>query len=121
MVTDLPGSSFSVDGIALTPKDLGIGAPPVFGTVEEERQHGLARGAFSFLVKPATTEAPRFTSEEFDVPAGDYTCAYWVRGKGSFRHRTYSTAGWSPLRGIATIGTPAGSATAMAAAVRFDE
>jgi hypothetical protein len=25
-------------------------------SVDEERQHGLAHGAFSYLVKPATTE-----------------------------------------------------------------
>ena len=26
-------------------------------TLEEERQHGLSRGAFSFITKPATTES----------------------------------------------------------------
>lgn len=40
--------------------------------------------------------AERFTSESFPVPVGNYTCAYWVRGKGTIRHRTYSSAGWSP-------------------------
>ena len=30
-----------------------------------------------------------------DLATGTYTCAYWVRGHGSIRHRYYSTAGWS--------------------------
>lgn len=39
--------------------------------------------------------ADRFTSDAFDVPTGNYACAYHVRGKGSLRHRSYSTGGWS--------------------------
>ncbi|MBU0552300.1 invertase recombinase-like protein [Myxococcota bacterium] len=41
--------------------------------------------------------ADRFTSEGFDVPAGTYRCAYWVRGQGSIRQRSYSSSGWHPL------------------------
>ncbi len=32
--------------------------------------------------------AERFTSELFNVPPGKHTCVLWVRGKGTFRHRT---------------------------------
>jgi hypothetical protein len=40
--------------------------------------------------------AERFASESFDIAPGEYTCAYWLRGKGNFRHRHLSSAGWSP-------------------------
>ncbi|HOE83334.1 MAG TPA: hypothetical protein PK329_10290 [Myxococcota bacterium] len=40
--------------------------------------------------------ADRFTSEAFDIPAGSYTCSFWVRGKGSVRHHSYSTGGEMP-------------------------
>jgi hypothetical protein len=40
--------------------------------------------------------AERFTSEKFDVPSGNYSCSYRVRGHGNIRHRSYSTGGWSP-------------------------
>ena len=39
--------------------------------------------------------ADRFTSDAFDVPTGTYACSYRARGKGSLRHRSYSTGGWS--------------------------
>ena len=39
-ITDSPKT---IDGIALTPKDLGIQGPPVFETVEEERLHRKQR------------------------------------------------------------------------------
>ncbi len=47
------------------------------------------------IIQTITTNADRFASEDFDIPAGTYTCAYWVRGKGHVRHRWYSTGGWS--------------------------
>ncbi len=39
--------------------------------------------------------AERFTLEKFDVPSGNYSCSYRVRGHGSIRHRMYSSGGWS--------------------------
>ena len=42
-----------------------------------------------------TDQGERFTTESFNIPAGTYTCAYWVRGHGSVRHRYYSSAGES--------------------------
>lgn len=36
----------------------------------------------------------RFTTEIFTLPSGKYTCSYYIRGHGSFRHRWYSRAGW---------------------------
>ncbi len=40
--------------------------------------------------------ADRFTTERFSVEAGaTYDCAYWVRGKGTFRQRPYCAA-WAP-------------------------
>ncbi len=46
------------------------------------------------VVQPGIAE--RFTSEGFDLPSGTFSCAYWVRGHGTIRHRVYSKAGWSP-------------------------
>ncbi|MCY1022844.1 invertase recombinase-like protein [Pyxidicoccus sp. MSG2] len=50
--------------------------------------------ALQFVVPIQVAE--RFTSEKFDVPSGNYFCSYRVRGHGSIRHRSYSSAGWSP-------------------------
>lgn len=47
--------------------------------------------------------AERFTSEAFDVPTGNYTCSYRVRGHGNLRHRHYSTGGWSPATGVLEV------------------
>jgi hypothetical protein len=49
--------------------------------------------------------AERFTSELFNVPYGNHTCVYWVRGKGSIRHRTYSSGGWSPYTDLVEVDT----------------
>lgn len=60
-------------------------------------QYSTAPHAGSFalqLIQDGIAE--RFTSELFNVPWGSHTCVYWVRGKGSIRHRTYSSGGWSP-------------------------
>ncbi len=74
---DIPGSS-EIDPAQVQP-------------VEEGAHGGLRACAID---QPGVAE--RFTSEAFDVPAGNWTCAYWVRGHGGIRHRTYSTGGWSP-------------------------
>jgi hypothetical protein len=40
--------------------------------------------------------ADRFTTEPFTVtPTATYSCAYWVRGKGTHRQRAYC-GGWEP-------------------------
>lgn len=44
------------------------------------------------LIEPSTP-AKRFTTERFAVTPGvPYACAYWVRGQGTHRHRTYCGA-----------------------------
>ena len=40
--------------------------------------------------------ADRFVTEPFNLPAGGFTCGYWVRGHGNLRHRWYSSGGLSP-------------------------
>jgi hypothetical protein len=65
--------------------------------------HGGAKACQ--VVQPGVTVAKRWTSEDFDIPAGTYSCAYWIRGKGDFRHRWYSTGGWSPNTSFETIDT----------------
>jgi hypothetical protein len=40
--------------------------------------------------------ADRLTSEGFEIPNGSYSCAYYVRGKGSMRLHKYSSAGEEP-------------------------
>ncbi|RKG96234.1 invertase recombinase-like protein [Corallococcus sp. CA053C] len=54
--------------------------------------HGGAR-ALQFVVPIQVAE--RFSLEKFNVPSGNYSCSYRVRGHGSIRHRTYSSGGWS--------------------------
>lgn len=49
--------------------------------------------------------ALRFTSEVFDIPSGTYSCAYRVRGKGSLRHRGYSSGGWSTWTDFVEVDT----------------
>ena len=55
--------------------------------------HGGSR-ALQFVVPIQVAE--RFSSEKFNVPSGNYSCSYRVRGHGTIRHRTYSSGGWSP-------------------------
>ncbi|WP_426754686.1 invertase recombinase-like protein [Myxococcus sp. Y35] len=55
--------------------------------------HG-GSAALQFVVPIQVAE--RFTTEKFDVPSGNYSCSYRVRGHGSIRHRIYSSAGWNP-------------------------
>ncbi|WP_244227385.1 invertase recombinase-like protein [Corallococcus aberystwythensis] len=55
--------------------------------------HG-GMAALQFVVPIQVAE--RFSSEKFNVPAGNYSCSYRVRGHGSIRHRSYSSGGWSP-------------------------
>jgi hypothetical protein len=83
-----------------------------YGTFEDLSDHTGATEIDPELLQPYTSAphsattalqiiqtvelAPdRFTSEDFDIAAGSYTCAYWVRGKGDVRHRWYSSGGWS--------------------------
>ncbi|WP_240359894.1 invertase recombinase-like protein [Pyxidicoccus trucidator] len=54
--------------------------------------HGGSR-ALQFVVPLQVAE--RFSLEKFDVPSGNYSCSYRVRGHGSIRHRIYSSGGWS--------------------------
>ncbi|RKH57324.1 invertase recombinase-like protein [Corallococcus llansteffanensis] len=54
--------------------------------------HGGSR-ALQFVVPIQVAE--RFSLEKFNVPSGNYSCSYRVRGHGSIRHRTYSSGGWS--------------------------
>ena len=49
--------------------------------------------------------ADRLASDEFDIPPGAYTCSYWVRGKGTLRHRSYSSGGESPYTDFYQIDT----------------
>ena len=74
---DIPGSS-EIDPVQVLP----------YGTAPHSGALALQ------LIQSGVAE--RFTSELFDVPFGHHTCVYWVRGKGSIRHRTYSSGGWSP-------------------------
>ena len=55
--------------------------------------HG-GSSALQFIVPIQIAE--RFTTEKFNVPSGNYSCSYRVRGHGSIRHRIYSSAGWNP-------------------------
>ncbi|MCP3143589.1 invertase recombinase-like protein [Pyxidicoccus sp. QH1ED-7-1] len=55
--------------------------------------HGGA-SALQFVVPIQVAE--RFSLEKFNVPSGNYSCSYRVRGHGTIRHRSYSSAGWSP-------------------------
>ncbi|NTX04466.1 invertase recombinase-like protein [Myxococcus sp. CA040A] len=50
--------------------------------------------ALQFVVPIQVAE--RFSTEKFNVPSGNYSCSYRVRGHGSIRHRIYSSGGWSP-------------------------
>jgi len=54
--------------------------------------HG-GSSALQFVVPIQVAE--RFSLEKFNVPAGNYSCSYRVRGHGTIRHRSYSSAGWS--------------------------
>ncbi|RKG71293.1 invertase recombinase-like protein [Corallococcus exercitus] len=55
--------------------------------------HG-GSAALQFVVPIQVAE--RFSLEKFNVPAGNYSCSYRVRGHGTIRHRLYSSGGWSP-------------------------
>jgi hypothetical protein len=57
--------------------------------------------ALQFVVPIQVAE--RFSSEKFDVPSGNYSCSYRVRGHGSIRHRSYSSGGWSPQTDFLTV------------------
>jgi hypothetical protein len=54
--------------------------------------HGGSK-ALQFVVPIQVAE--RFSLEKFNVPSGNYSCSYRVRGHGSIRHRIYSSGGWS--------------------------
>ena len=49
-------------------------------TMDEDRQHGLARGAFSFVTKPTTPEGlrPRFAGSR-NMPVPDANACWWWR------------------------------------------
>ena len=57
--------------------------------------------ALQFVVPIEVAE--RFSSEKFNVPSGNYSCSYRVRGHGSIRHRIYSSGGWSPQTDFITV------------------
>jgi hypothetical protein len=42
--------------------------------------------------------ADRFATEPFALPAGRYTCGFWVRGSGDFQFRWYSGSGVGPAQ-----------------------
>ncbi len=54
-------------------------------------------GALACQIVFPNMVADRFATESFNLPGGNYTCGYWVRGHGTFRHRWYSGSGWSPM------------------------
>ncbi|MBN9686442.1 MULTISPECIES: invertase recombinase-like protein [unclassified Corallococcus] len=62
--------------------------------------HG-GSAALQFVVPIQVAE--RFTTEKFNVPVGNYSCSYRVRGHGSIRHRSYSSGGWSPQTDFITV------------------
>ncbi|WP_404363341.1 invertase recombinase-like protein [Corallococcus coralloides] len=62
--------------------------------------HG-GSSALQFVVPIQIAE--RFTTEKFNVPTGNYSCSYRVRGHGSIRHRSYSSGGWSPQTDFLTV------------------
>ncbi|QSQ19143.1 invertase recombinase-like protein [Pyxidicoccus parkwayensis] len=62
--------------------------------------HGGSR-ALQFVVPIQVAE--RFSSEKFNVPSGNYSCSYRVRGHGSIRHRSYSSGGWSTQTDFLTV------------------
>ncbi|RKH90115.1 invertase recombinase-like protein [Corallococcus sp. AB045] len=62
--------------------------------------HG-GSAALQFVVPIQIAE--RFTTEKFNVPTGNYSCSYRVRGHGSIRHRSYSSGGWSPQTDFITV------------------
>nr|WP_239578319.1 invertase recombinase-like protein [Archangium primigenium] len=66
--------------------------------------HGGSR-ALQFVVPIQTAE--RFTLQKFNVPTGNYSCSYRVRGHGTIRHRIYSSAGWSPQTDFLTVDSDA--------------
>lgn len=90
-----------------------------FGYFEDLVDHKYATEIKAENVKPYTASthsgnyamqvifpkrpAERLTSEDFHVPSGKYTCSYWVRGKGSIRHRSYSTLGDSPYTDFVSV------------------
>ncbi|WP_246357105.1 invertase recombinase-like protein [Pyxidicoccus fallax] len=65
-----------------------------------EAVHGGSR-ALQFVVPIQVAE--RFSLEKFNVPSGNYSCSYRVRGHGSIRHRIYSSAGWSAQTDFLTV------------------
>ena len=76
----------SIDGIELTPKDLGITGPPTFDTVEEERQHRKEKlaGALRVFGKFGFGEG---VAGHITVRDPEFTDHFWVNPFGmSFRH-----------------------------------
>ncbi|TSC32461.1 invertase recombinase-like protein [Corallococcus sp. Z5C101001] len=62
--------------------------------------HGGSR-ALQFVVPIQVAE--RFSLEKFNVPTGNYSCSYRVRGHGTIRHRSYSSGGWSVQTDFLTV------------------
>jgi len=56
---------------------------------------GAHTGSYALQIVFPGMPADRFTSEGFTVPVGNYSCHYFVKGKGDIRHRWYSKMGWS--------------------------
>ncbi len=52
-------------------------------------------GSYALKINFPGMPAERFTSEGVDIPLGNYSCHYFVKGKGDFRHRWYSKLGWA--------------------------
>ncbi len=52
-------------------------------------------GSSALQINFTKQPADRFTSEGMDIPAGNYSCHYFVKGKGDLRHRWYSKQGWA--------------------------
>ena len=55
------------------------------------------------LVYTKEKQSKRFSSEGFDVPAGNYDCSYYVRGKGDIRIHSFSSAGDHPKSEFTSI------------------
>ena len=53
-------------------------------------------GTYALRIAQHQRPADRLTSEGFEIPNGSYSCAYYVRGKGSVRLHKFSSAGEEP-------------------------
>src|ERR671911_695424 len=80
----------TIDGVELTPKDVGLAGPPTFSTVDEERRHRKERlaGALRIFGRFGFGEG---VAGHITVRDPEFTDHCWVNPFGmSFRHMTVS-------------------------------